>query len=122
MFILKQKTTTAIATTSFPATGLVVPLAPNFVAGDRGCLPAVSTGATSTLQTNGVQLALGTVGGATTDVVAADYALATLLLCSTSGTCCTTDLCNAMSRIEMSLITMFMSIALFGVFNAFQIF
>jgi hypothetical protein len=45
----------------------------------------------------------------------------TYLLCSTSGVCCTTDLCNTMSRIEMSFVAMFGSIALalIGVSNGF---
>ena len=120
----KQKTTTAIATTSFPtnAAGLVAPLTPNFVAGDRGCLPAVGAANTaSSLQATNAQLTLGAANGATTDVVAANYAQATVLLCSTSGTCCTTDLCNTMSRVEMSFVAMFVTIALavFGVYNGF---
>jgi len=50
-----------------------------------------------------------------------DYSRVTLLLCSTSGTCCTTDLCNTMSRIEMSFvgITMSLALALVGVFKGF---
>ncbi len=53
-----------------------------------------------------------------------DYSSVTLLLCLTSGTCCNTDLCNTMSRIEMSFVAMFMSIALalntsIGVFKGF---
>jgi hypothetical protein len=105
--------------------GLLAPSATNFAAGDRGCLPAVAaSGAAdvpSTLQATNVQLVLGTAASATTDVAAGDYALAVRLLCSTSGTCCTTDLCNTMSRIQMSFLAMFMSItlALFGVFKGF---
>jgi len=50
-----------------------------------------------------------------------DYAAMTSLLCSTSGTCCTTDLCNAMSRVQMSFVSIVMSIALalIGVFKGF---
>ena len=50
-----------------------------------------------------------------------DYGILTSLLCSTAGTCCATDLCNTMSRIEMSFVAMFMSIALalIGVFSGF---
>jgi len=50
-----------------------------------------------------------------------DYAAMTSLLCTTSGTCCTTDLCNTMSRIEMSFAAMLMSkaLTLIGVFKGF---
>ena len=61
------------------------------------------------------------VTGSSPDVLISDYAAVTLLLCSTSGTCCITDNCNSMSRIEMSFVAMIMSIALalIGVFNGF---
>jgi hypothetical protein len=122
-----QKATQAIAATQFPGvtvantatgTGLLLPTT-GLVAGDRGCLPAVD--GTFASQATTSQLTLATAGGVTNTGLASDYALAIRLLCSTSGTCCTTDLCNTMSRIEMSFVAMFMSIALalFGVFRGF---
>jgi hypothetical protein len=72
-------------------------------------------------QTTAQQLTIAVAGGGDINAVITDYSLLTRLLCSTSGTCCTTDLCNTMNRIEMSFLAMFMSIALalFGVFSGF---
>ncbi len=74
-------------------------------------------------QGTAAQLTLGSGSAATADKIAADYAAAVLLLCSTKGTCCTTNLCNtnAMSRVEMSFgaMIMTMTLALFGVSNGF---
>ncbi len=73
------------------------------------------------LQTPSQQLTLGpgSAPDATPEGVSTDLVQAVRLLCTTSGTCCTTDFCNTMSRIEMSFVAMFMSIAfaLIGVFN-----
>ncbi len=91
---LIKKATKAIASTSFPATptiGLLQPAAGLFT-GDRGCLPTV--GFVSTAQTTTQQLTLGTSPAATILGVTNDYASVVRLLCSTSGTCCNTDLCN----------------------------
>ncbi len=127
---IKQRATAAIATTDFPQAGtgdigLARPAA-GLVSGDRGCLPAVAAAANAAAQSATVQLTLplgSTVVAATAFNVAHDYAAVTLLLCSTKGTCCTTNLCNtnAMSRVEMSFgaMIMAMTLALFGVSNGF---
>ncbi len=111
-----QKATSAIATAAFPNTGLTRP-ASGLIAGDRGCLP-VGAG-TAAAQTTTAQLALA-IGGTPANQIS-DYGSVTTLLCTTSGVCCTTDLCNTMSRIQVSFVAMLMSIALalFGVFNGF---
>jgi hypothetical protein len=68
-------------------------------------------------QTATQQLALGQEEAS----IVSDYALVVRLLCATSGTCCTTDLCNAMRRVDTSFVAMFMSkaLALFGFLNGF---
>jgi hypothetical protein len=78
-------------------------------------------GALNVAQTALVPLTIGVGPGVSVFNAPADYALVTRLLCTTSGTCCTTDLCNAMSRVEMSFAAMLMSIALalIGVFKGF---
>ena len=96
--------------------------AASLAAGDRGCLPGVATvGADGRPQTGSVQLLLEQGDEADIDGVATDYAAVVTLLCSTSGQCCITNLCNSMSRIEMSFVAMFMSVALalIGVFQGF---
>jgi len=124
----KQKAFQTIASTQFPTTASIGLLQPDagLIAGDRGCLPTVSTDATKTAQTISAQLVLGQIVaapliGRSAVGVAADYGTMTSLLCSTSGVCCTTNLCNSMSRVEMSLAAMLMSmaLALFGVLNRF---
>jgi hypothetical protein len=111
----QQRATSAKATTQFPTAGQTVGL----TAGDRGCLPAVYIGP-NLPQTATQQLTFGQEE-ADAGAIVADYALVVRLLCATSGTCCTTDLCNAMSRIHMSVVAILMSIALalFVVFNGF---
>ncbi len=113
-----QKATKTIATASFPTTtnGISQPTS-GLVAGDRGCLP--TPGAAFIAQKTTQQLTLA--NGADFTAFATDYGSLTYLLCSTSGVCCTTDLCNTMSRIEMSFVAMFVSIALalIGVLNGF---
>jgi hypothetical protein len=122
-FILK-KATSAIGVTQFPQTaagganiGLLQPTS-GLVSGDRGCLPAVGA---NTPQTTSAQFLLAAGAGVTGAGMGADFASMTSLLCSTSGVCCTTNLCNTMSRIEMSFVSLIMSIvlALFGVYNGF---
>jgi len=110
-----QKATTAIAPASFPSTTFVQPTQ-GLIAGDRGCFP--NLGLAAALQTTTQQLSLVMVGMGGSF---ADLTRVGLLFCSTSGTCCTTDLCNTMSRIEMSFVAMLMSIALalIGVFDEF---
>jgi hypothetical protein len=78
-------------------------------------------GALNVAQTALVPLTIGVGTGVTPINAPADYALVTRLLCTTSGTCCTTDLCNTMSRVEMSFVSIVMSIALalIGVFKGF---
>jgi hypothetical protein len=124
----KQKATQGIATTSFPGvtaanaatgTGLVQPTTA-LVAGDRGCFPGVGLAAQA--QAAGAQLILRAGPAATgPEVFATDYIQAYVLLCLTSGTCCRTDLCNTMSRIEMSFVSIVisMALALIGVFSGF---
>ncbi len=107
----KQKATSSIAATSFPNTGLTQPTL-GLVAGDRGCLPTVSDFTDAILQTAKAQLTLMPSMIALPNNLNVDYAAVNLLLCSTSGTCCTTDLCNTMSRVEMSFAFITMSIAL----------
>ena len=128
MFIFnkqKQKAFQTIASTQFPTTASIGLLQPDagLIAGDRGCLPTVSTDATKTAQTISAQLVLGqdVIVERSVVGVAADYGTMTSLLCSTSGVCCTTNLCNSMSKVEMSLAAMLMSmaLALFGVLNRF---
>jgi hypothetical protein len=72
-------------------------------------------------QTTGQQLVLAAAANPAPTNVAADYGSVALLLCSTSGTCCTTNLCNTMNRIEMNFVAMLMSmaLALFGALNGF---
>ncbi len=120
----KQKATQGIATTSFPQSaggiGLVQPTTA-LVAGDRGCFPTYAADGDAATQAAATQLALAQGVVATPAGTSTDYIQAYVLLCLTSGTCCTTDLCNTMSRIEMSFVPMLMSIvlALIGVFKGF---
>ncbi len=125
---IKQRATAAIATTDFPATGVIGLAQPGagLVSGDRGCLPAVAAAGGYAAQTTTSQLTISlgsTVVAGTAFNVAHDYASLTLLLCSTKGTCCTMNLCNtnAMSRVEMSFgaMIMAMTLALIGVSNGF---
>ncbi len=91
----------------------------DLVAGDRGCFPEFGDDAAT--QAAGAQLILEE-GAAVTDTgISTNLVQVVRLLCTTSGTCCTTDLCNSMSLIEMSFVAMFMSIALalIGVFGGF---
>jgi hypothetical protein len=110
-----QKATTAIAPASFPSTIFVQPTQ-GLIAGDRGCLPIVGFSAALQTTTQELTLQIAGMGGGL-----AEYSRVVLLLCKTSGTCCTTDLCNTMSRIEMSSASMIISIvlALIGVFKGF---
>ncbi len=125
----KQKATQAIALGAFPqaagGAGLTQPAA-GLIAGDRGCLPTVvANGAADLPQTATTPLRLPLGANANTAAaaltVASDQAAVATLLCATSGQCCITDLCNSMSRIEMSFVAMIMSIALalIGVFKGF---
>ncbi len=123
----KEKATQAIPTTAFPGvsaaneptgTGLVQPTTA-LVAGDRGCFPEF--GDVAATQAADAQLVLEEGGVVEDTGISTDLVKVVRLLCTTSGTCCTTDLCNSMSRIEMSFVAMFMSIALalIGVFKGF---
>jgi hypothetical protein len=121
--IKKQKAVQPIATSQFQATtttGLVAPTTA-LIAGDRGCLPGIAPAQVPTQQTTSAQLLRAQLAGTTVTGALADYTATTTLLCSTSGLCCITDLCNTMSRIEMNFVAMFMSIALalIGVLNGF---
>ena len=121
---LKQKAIQTIAAAQFQATGttgLQLPAA-GLIASDRGCRPGVAAGTTETAQTSSVQLLLARgTGTVSVTSVLSDYSAMTTLLCQTSGLCCITNLCNTMSRVEMSFVAMFMTIALavFGVYNGF---
>jgi hypothetical protein len=111
LYYQKQRVT---STTTLPAVtasniGLVA-TATNFAVGDRGCFPLI--GAAAATQTATVQLVLqGGSGTLTAAAINTDYGAYVTLLCATSGTCCTTNLCNtsAMSRVEVSFGAMFMS-------------
>ena len=109
---------TATATNGLAAT------ATNFVVGDRGCLPLMGTSAQAATQTATVQLVLGQIASGTlTGAIAnTDYGAYIQLLCSTSGTCCTTNLCNGSGKIQMNLATTFISstlivLGLMGIWN-----
>ena len=101
------------APAAFPATttGLATAPGPLFVAGDRGCLPIILNSAAAPQSTSD-PLTLTPLNGFTFASVGNDYGNWVYLLCSTSGTCCTTNLCNASGRIEMNLATAFMLIGL----------
>ena len=91
----QQKATTTIATTAFPGTALVQPTL-GLIAGDRGCLPTISLAiqSGSVPQTATQQLTLGTGPKFTIDGAINDFGSWVILLCLTSGTCCTTSGCN----------------------------
>jgi hypothetical protein len=63
---------------------------------DRGCLPIVGTAQTQTTTALQYQVALGaTIASVTSAGVATDLAAYITQLCTTSGTCCYTNLCNS---------------------------
>ena len=100
-----------IGTTAFTATGLV--------AGDRGCLPILGTGAAQgtaaqmTLATQSGAAAIAGATGVASDAVFADYGLIVTVLCSTHGVCCTTFNCNSSYILikNIYLISLLLSIA-----------
>ena len=99
-----------VTPTAFPATttGLAPVTGTQFIAGDRGCLPIILDSAAAP-QTTREPLTLIPLSSSFASV-GNDYGDWVNLLCSTSGTCCTTNFCNASGRIEMNLATAFMLI------------
>ena len=101
-----------------PDTGLTPVTGTQFRAGDRGCLPIILNSAAAS-QLKNRPLTLVPLTGFNLASVFNDYGNWVDLLCSTSGTCCTTNLCNPSGRIEMNLATAFLSSAfmLIGLMN-----
>ena len=84
---------TTLPTASANGIGLVA-TTQNFAIGDRGCLPSIGTSAQLQSQTQTLILAAGT-GTLTGTGIWTDYGAYLTLLCSTSGTCCASSLCNS---------------------------
>ena len=100
------------ASTTVPAVtasniGLIA-TANNFASSDKGCMPLI--GAAAATQTATVQIVLqGGSGALTAAAIQTDYGLYVTLLCSTSGSCCTTNLCNSASgngKIQMNFVAL----------------
>ena len=103
---------TTLPTASANGVGLVA-TTQNFAIGDRGCLPSISTTAQLQTQTQTLILAAGT-GTLTGTGVWTDYGAYLTLLCSTSGTCCATSLCNSANKFNGYLNFQFLFIFIFG--------
>jgi hypothetical protein len=113
IFILKKRVTSSTVLPTSSANGLAA-TAINFGVNDRGCLPVMDSVAAT--QTQNAYLKLASQGTFDATEAQADLSAYHNLLCSTSGVCCYTNLCNESTRLRMSDITYCLSALIYCLF------